>query len=288
MNDLCFIDRYTRCPLCDSGRLIPDFTYDLPDARLTWDRCKDCTLVFQNPRLTEAAIRGLYSSNDYFGREGSNASAAYVDYVRYDPIRIEQSRRRLARIANVTGIRRGRLLDVASASGFFAVAAREAGFDVTCIEPDAELAAYGRERYGLTFIVTNLESCRIEPEQYDVVTLWGADSVFLHPLHSFEKLVAALRPGGVLAMTSQDFDHWIRRIFPGMKTGWNVMFSLSHRSLDVLLQTLGLNLLYRGLEWQTVAVDHALRVLRLPIPSFFRRGVVRLPAISIPLIVARK
>jgi SAM-dependent methyltransferase len=268
--------------------LIPDFTFDLPDGRLTWDRCEDCGLIFQNPRLTERTIRDLYSIRDYFGRQSATSSTAYVDYIRYDPIRIEQSRRRLARIVNITGIRRGRLLDLGSASGFFAVAAREAGFEVTCVEPDAELAAYGRERYGLTFMATTLETCCIEREQYEVVTLWGADSCLLHPLHSFQKLVGALRPGGVLAMTSQDFDHWIRRIFPRTKTGWNIMFNLSHRSLDVLLQKLGLTLVYRGLEWQTVTVDHALRVLRIPLPSFFRHGVVRVPAVSIPLIVARK
>jgi hypothetical protein len=46
-------------------------------------------------------------------------------------------------------------------------------------------------------------------------------------------------------MTSQDFDHWVRLMFPRIKTGWNVMFNLSHTSLDVLLE----KLLYRGLEW---------------------------------------
>ena len=46
--------------------------------------------------------------------------------------------------------------------------------------------------------------------------------------------------------------------------------------------------MYHGLEWQTVAIDHVFRVLRLPVPSVFRRGIVRVPAVSIPLIIARK
>jgi hypothetical protein len=255
---------------------------------LAWDRCEDCTLVFQNPRLAESAISGLYRSENYFGREGSSNSAAYVDYVRYDPIRIKQGRRRMGRILDVTGVHRGRLLDVGSASGFFGVAAREAGFDVTCIEPDAQLASYGSREYGLPFLVNTLEKCSLGYENYDVITVWGTNAVFLHPLRSFAQLVAALKPGGVLAMNTQDFHHWIRRIFPRLMVGWNVMFNLSNRSSDVLMEKLGLKLVHRGLEWQTVVSDHVFRVLRVRAPAGFRKIVLKVPAVSFPLIIARK
>ena len=288
ISDSSFIDRYLRCPLCESSQLEPAHGYDLRGFRLTWDRCRDCSLVFQNPRFAEHALHELYNINDYFGRQSSGRSATYVDYVRYDPIRIKQSRKRIARVIDLGGIRRGRLLDVGSASGFFGVAAQEAGFEVTCIEPDTELASYGRQHYGLNFLVNTLEDCSLGHEQFDVVTLWGTNSVLLHPLHSFEKLIAALKPGGVLAMNSQDFDHWIRWFFPRLMTGWNVMFNLSTRSLDVLMQKLGLTLVHYGPEWQTVAVDHIFRVLRLPAPALFRRGIVTVPAVSFALVVARK
>jgi SAM-dependent methyltransferase len=261
---------------------------DLDAAHLTWDRCIDCSLVFQNPRLDATAIATLYRSQDYFGRRCPSYSAAYVDYVRYDRARIEQGRRRMRRIVEISGIRGGRLLDVGSASGFFGVAARERGFDVTCIEPDVDLASYGRKAYGLTFLADTLENCSLEPECYEVITVWGASSVLLHPLRSFEQLVRALKPGGVLAMTTQDFDHWIRRIFPRLMIGWNVMFNLSSRSLDLLIRKLGLRLLYRRLEWQIVAVDHIFRVLRVRAPAAARFGVIAVPAVSFPLIIARK
>jgi hypothetical protein len=92
----------------------------------------------------------------------------------------------------------------------------------------------------------------------------------------------------VLAMNPQDFDHWIRRVFPRLMIGWNVMFNLSNRSLDVLTRKLGLTLIHRGLEWQTVAVDHVFRVLRVRAPAALRFGVIAVPAVSFPLIIARK
>jgi hypothetical protein len=107
-------------------------------------------------------------------------------------------------------------------------------------------------------------------------------------VRSFEQLVCALKPAGVLAMNTQDFDHSIRRIFPRLMISWNVMFNLSNRSLDVLMQKLGLTLIHRGLEWQMVAVDHILRVLQVRAPAPLRCGVIIVPTVSVPLIIARK
>jgi hypothetical protein len=283
-----FVDRYSNCPLCGGGRLSRSHRCDTYGIGLTWDRCHECSMVFQNPRLTEKALLGLYAASDYFGRKGDNKFGAYANYIHADPIRIEQSRRRMSRLMSVAQIREGRLLDVGSASGFFGVAATEAGFQVTCVEPDGELASYGRDLYRLDFRVGTVESCSLEREHFDIVTLWGTVSVLLHPLHSFETLVGALKPGGILAMNYQDFDHWIRLFFPGLMVGWNVMFNLTGRSLQVLLQRLGLTLLHHGPEWQTVAVDQLFRLLRLSAPSFVRKGSVRVPAISFPVVIARK
>jgi hypothetical protein len=70
--------------------------------------------------------------------------------------------------------------------------------------------------------------------------------------------------------------------------GWNVMFNLSNQTLDVLMGKLGLALIHRNLEWQTAAVDHIFRVLRVRAPAAIRRGIIRVPAVSFPLIIARK
>jgi hypothetical protein len=70
--------------------------------------------------------------------------------------------------------------------------------------------------------------------------------------------------------------------------GWNLMFNLSNRSLDVLIRKLGLTLIHSGLEWQVVAVDHIFRVLRVRAPAALRHGVIAVPAVSFPLIIARK
>jgi methyltransferase family protein len=289
MPSLRFIARYEQCPLCGETTLVPDFTYDWEGVRLTWDRCVSCDLVFQNPRLSEESIRAGYASTNYFGGADAGSLSAYSNYTRSDPIRIAQSKKRLARVQRVSGVAAGRLLDVGIASGSSGVAAQAAGFDVTCVEPDPELAGFASEQYGLKVLQQTIDDCHFEPGSYDIATLWGTDSHFLHPLHGFEILANALRDGGMLAMTYQDFSHPIRWIFPKLKTSWNVMYNFSDRSFDVLMAKLGLTVLYRGLEFQSVTLDHFCRVLRLRLPpKVLRHWTMTVPAVSFRFVVARK
>jgi len=287
---ISFIDPYERCPVCNSGDLTSSHALDLnSEARVQWSRCRDCGLTFQNPRLSETSLRALYEHADYFGlHSNKNRAGAYADFLAFDPMRIKQGHRRITRIVELSGVRGGRLLDVASASGFFGVAARDAGFEVTCIEPHAEMAALGHEKYGLAFMVAQMEDCAFVPESYDIVTIWGAEGLFLHPVRSIQKLVDALRPGGILALNYHTHDHWIRRIFPRLMRGWNVVYTHTNRSFDTVLGKLKMELIAREIEWQTVTVDHVGRVLRITTSSHLKHVIVRVPVISMPLAVARK
>jgi hypothetical protein len=156
------------------------------------------------------------------------------------------------------------------------------------VEPSPEVAAFGERHYGLRFQVGTLESSDITPGSYDLVTLWGTDSHFLHPQQSWKKLTSALAPGGVLAMNYQDFGHWVRILFPRLKTGWNVIYNLTHLSLAEIMKQNRLTLLRKELEIQRVPLAHVARVLRLPAPAILERINLPIPAISIPLVICRK
>lgn len=285
---LSFIDEYSCCPLCGASQLRPEFQVMLFGQVLKWSRCTGCTLVFQNPRLSADSIHMAYVEMDYWGLRTDGGASAYRAYLEHDPLRIAHARRRLDTIHAVRPLSGGKLLDVGSATGFFGVAARERGFDVTCVEPSAEIAELGCRSYGLDFRVSTLEGMEIEPAGYDVITLWGTDSHFLHPLESFQKLLGGLKPGGLLCMNYQNFDHWIRRVFPGLKVGWNVMYDLTDRSFDVLMEKCGMTLLYRGLEWNRLPLAQVLRLLKLKAPRWTEDTSFPVPTVSIPLVVLTK
>jgi SAM-dependent methyltransferase len=278
-----FRSRYVGCPVCVTPDIAFSHRLDAHGLSLRWDRCANCRLVFQNPPLTPAALRRLYRETAYFDGE------AYREYTTLDERRIAQSRRRLTLLERYSGVPGGRLLDVGSASGFFGVVARERGYAVTCIEPDEALAQYGREHYGLDMRASTLEACALDDESFDVVTLWGTDSHFPDPLAAFRRMAAALRPGGVLAMNYQDFDHAIRRIQPSIKVRWNVMYNLSDHSFDVMMRMAGLRVVKRlRTEWQQTTVGHVCRHLGLPVVAAMERVPILVPAVSFRWVLARK
>ena len=254
----------------------------MKETTLQWSRCGSCDLTFQNPRLDEQSILSIYHGSDYWDKE------AYASYAEGDAPRIAQSVRRLDTIRKVTGLPGGRVLDVGCATGFFGFAASQAGFDVVGVDPSPEMIEVGRSKYGLEMRCGTLEAVELEEGHYDLVTLWGTDSHFLNPLDGFSKLAKSLEPGGFLAMNYQNFHHWVRFVFPGLKRSWNALYNFSDRSFDVMLERVGLTLRYRRTEWQLVSVDHLLRVLKLWRPERVRRRVVLVPAVSFPLVIAQK
>jgi hypothetical protein len=76
-------------------------------------------------------------------------------------------------------------------------------------------------------------------------------------------------------MNYQDFNHWIRRVFPRLKVSWNVMFDQTSRSVDFLLQNLNLTLFVSWSRVPNGPDGHAFRVLCLPFSKLLRHGIVR-------------
>jgi hypothetical protein len=106
-------------------------------------------------------------------------------------------------------------------------------------------------------------------------------------VHLIERLVHALKPGGVLVLTYRIRTTGCEQSFR-LSTGWNVIYHHTDRSFDVLMNRVGLTLLARELEWQSVKVNHVYRVLRIREPQLLRRITVRLPAVSMRFVIARK
>jgi len=286
-----FIPKRDNCPLCGSKEIAFDFSLELDNSKINWDNCKICKLTFQNPRLDQEIIKNIYSGNMYWGtaqKENTGSLQAYSNYQSFDFIRLKQSRLRLKKIIAVSGIKGGKLLDVGCATGFFGFVAKECGFQVAGIEPSQEMAEFGRKKYGIDIQSSILEESVIEKESYDIITLWGTDSHFLNPLEGFTKLAQSLKPGGIIAMNYQNFRHWIRFLFPGLKKSWNSIYNLSDTSMIFLSKKLGLDLIYKKLEWQWVSIDHFFRITKLPVPKIARRGVIFLPAVSFSLAIMRK
>jgi SAM-dependent methyltransferase len=119
-----------------------------------------------------------------------------------------------------------RVLDVGCAYGFFLDVAREywdpeelLGLDVT-----AEAERQNREK-GHAFLRGFLEDADLPREHFDVVFIGDAFEHFHAPKRAVEKLAQIVAPGGVVVLTTVDFDAWLPRL---LGRRWRLMTPPEH------------------------------------------------------------
>ena len=114
----------------------------------------------------------------------------------------------LARVGEGKG---RRLLDVGSAQGVLAQKFTDRGFDVTCIEGSAELAALGRDKCH-EMIVADLDKPLPQlKEPFDVIVYGDILEHLRNPMEVFRGFNRSLRPNGRVIVSVPNFAHvWVR------------------------------------------------------------------------------
>ena len=200
------------CPLCGSGRRKPVFPATRPQRDLTPEelgcatsplatsdavvRCLDCGLYYTSPRPDDAGIQDAYFRL---------ADRAFLDEMRARELTY---RRQLKALDEVRGNRlpsgapRGRLLDAGCAMGFFMKEAKAWGWEVKGYDPSQWAVAHARREFGLKVSAGTTASMDLAPGSFDAITVWDVVEHLLRPVDDFRKLAAALKPGGVLALST--------------------------------------------------------------------------------------
>ncbi|MCU1461467.1 MAG: class SAM-dependent methyltransferase [Acidimicrobiales bacterium] len=131
--------------------------------RSRWVVCEQCGLVFQSPRPDAGAVDAMYLEGGYHEVRGGIPE----HYVRYS---LRRSQAAIAWGLEQPGLRgrMGRALDIGSGIGGALVCLRERGWDVTGVEPDPNLAAAGRLRFGLRLVQGFLDDSVLEGEAFDL------------------------------------------------------------------------------------------------------------------------
>jgi SAM-dependent methyltransferase len=221
-------------------------------------RCRRCTLLFVNPRIDTRAMLDGY------------AAGADPVYVSQMDARVRTFARTLRRIDRLRPAR-GSLLDVGTAAGAFLKAAKDDGWDVTGIEPNAWLADWGRTRYGVTIHVGSIDDVALPAAHFDVATLWDVIEHTPDPLHVLRRAHGLLAPGGLLVVNYPDIGSWIARL---MGRRWPFLSSVhlyyfTRRTIRAMLDRAGFD-----------TVDIRPHLQRLELGYIVSRGSVVSPGLS--------
>lgn len=136
-----------------------------------------------------------------------------------------------------------RHLDVGCAHGFFPNISREAGNEVTGVEPSASMVAFGRQFLHLDMRQGILDDADLGAESWDMVSFTDSMEYIPNPHEGLRRLVSMhLNPGGVVFIKVPNGNyfvlrHWLKKRL-GISIGGAEAFSPSRRVVHYTERTL--------------------------------------------------
>ncbi len=193
-------------------------------------RCRQCGLVYANPRPSEEEVLRAYQE--------------VVDplYLREEMGRQLTFRRHFKTVEDIVGISPGgrRLLDVGCYIGLFLKVAQECGWEAWGLEPCHWAVEEGRRR-GLSILEGTLKGMSLPAESFDVLTFWDVVEHLADPRATFVEARRVLKPGGWIIIQTLNVESWPARLL-GPHWPWLMemhLYYFSPRTLTRLLEEVG-------------------------------------------------
>jgi ubiquinone/menaquinone biosynthesis C-methylase UbiE len=155
------------------------------DGRLNLCACRDCGLVFDNPRPRAASLKAYYSKPE-----------KYDQWLSREQERDALWRRRLRKMAGQA--KSGTLLDIGAGTGQFLAHARKRFSMVAGTEISASAIRVAKERYQVELFEGNIETIDFGGRTFDCITLFHVLEHVPYPTAFLKRCAALLSPGGTL------------------------------------------------------------------------------------------
>jgi 2-polyprenyl-3-methyl-5-hydroxy-6-metoxy-1,4-benzoquinol methylase len=152
-------------------------------------KCKNCGLVYLNPRLDQQTLIKLYTG--YHQREGKDEHA----WARL----MEKNFKEVSLLLNKTFTEKGRILDLGCGYGHFIEIMRDCGWAECGIDPSSRVL-YNAKKKGLNVIETSIDDISFPNNSFDVVTAFYVLEHLPDPLSTAKKIYEMLKPGGVMVI----------------------------------------------------------------------------------------
>lgn len=213
-----------RCAVCGKDAADPvahgyDYEYETSRRRWTYVRCRDCGLVYCNPRPATSELARIYPPT-YYSFDESRRGNPLVAVLRR---RLEAMKVRKFRELLGDGPRR--ILDVGCGDGrFLGVLADFGPEDWELRGIDIDPGAVERAvRRGLDVTCARLEDYDGGGEGFDMVVLFQTLEHVSAPDAMCRKVRQLLKPGGVFVIETPDVAGWDERLFrSGLWGGYHI------------------------------------------------------------------
>jgi len=180
---------YISCNLCGSTRSkllfqLKDNFLGISDVKYNVVKCRDCKLVYLNPRPTAEEIHSFYTE-DY-----------YRAFLTGEELLKERESQLLAKFEKIKHLPPGHLLDIGCQKGEFPFFMKQRGWEVKGVE----FSTTPPNLFGIDISYGTLEEAEFSPETFDLVTLWAVLEHVYHPRELLEEIHRILKPGGKVVL----------------------------------------------------------------------------------------
>lgn len=220
---------HSACPLCSSDRIELKFKCrDFLSSKKEFPvfECHECSFSFTQDYPEENEIGAYYESDEYISH--SDTSRGFVNKL-YRLVRTFMLSRKKRLIIRNTGLKKGRLLDVGSGTGYFPNAMKEAGWDVTGIEINDKARDFSISNFGLN-VISPVKMKLLPASAFDCITLWHVLEHFHNPEAYMADLRMLLKPGALCVIALPNCYSYDALYYRNFWAAWDVPRHLWHFS----------------------------------------------------------
>lgn len=192
------------CPICGARtrRLFIKHGYPIHE-------CIACYHRSVPVLLSADQIRDVYG-DPYFQTRGQRCNVGYVDYLAEGEVLQAQGWQYAAILQRFMPL--GTVLDIGAAAGFILQGLVERGWRGVGLEPNAQMANYGRTKLGLTMVTGALEDGKIietaQKASFDLITMIQVIAHFQDLPKALAHAAALTRNGGFWLIETCDRTSW--------------------------------------------------------------------------------
>ena len=232
---------YSQCPSCASNAIYPVISakdYTVTHEMFEIWHCDDCTLRFTQNIPDSSSISRYYQSADYVSH--SDTVKGFINRL-YHLVRnytLIQKRKLVQKVSHQPS---GSLLDVGAGTGAFVHTMKQAGWQITGLEPDETARMNASDKYDLVLEPPgNLFA--MGEHTFDVVTMWHVLE-HVHDLHAYlEQFHRIIRPGGRLIIALPNYTSRDAKVYRQYWAAYDVprhLYHFSPKSMEQLGKSKG-------------------------------------------------
>lgn len=224
------------CPLCEIKKFKKLYYKD----GMNVVECRNCGLIFTNPQLSQKELTSHYDKSLFCSHDPKD-NTRYFDYnARYlegkEKMRFWGIFEKLDRYYP----KKGRLIDVGSATGFFIDEANKRGWQAEGVEISKWAANWGRKNLKVKIFTGDLRGANFKKQSFDVVAMLDFLEHVKNPFDELKEAARVIKEEGIIYVETINFDNWITRYLIGQKhrymfPKWHLYF-FGRRQLIKLLE----------------------------------------------------